>query len=119
MRCLLLCCFVAAAPACALAQDSTPTADRIISDPTYLPLKGQVYGETGYGYAETDGSLFDGAGANTATTSNNLNDLTQRLAYGITDALSVRASIGYGWGSDHRATALGTTDADRDGFENP
>src|SRR5436853_420656 len=104
MRCLMLCCFVAAAaPACVSAQDFTPTGDRIISDPTYLPLKGQAYGETGYGYAETDGSLFDATGANTANTSNTLNDVTQRLAYGVTDALSVRAAISYGWGSDHRA----------------
>jgi hypothetical protein len=36
------------APLAAAAQDFTPISDRILSDPLFLPLRGQFYGETSY-----------------------------------------------------------------------
>ncbi len=110
---------VLALPLFAHGQDFTPTGDRILSDPTYLPLQGQVYGQTDYGYSQTNGHLFDSTGAQIAGTRNTLNTFGQRLEYGITDALSVRAGLSYGFGTDRRATPADTTSNDRNGFENP
>lgn len=118
----LVCLSIAAAlavPVLAHGQDFTPTGDRILSDPTYLPLKGQVYGQTDYGYSQTNGHLFDPTGAETAGIRNTLNIFDQKLAYGITDALSVRAGFSYGFGTDRRATPTDTTSNNRNGLENP
>ena len=52
-----------AIPICALAQDFTPIGDRIVSDPAYLPLHGQFFGDTGYAYHRTNGPWFDATGA--------------------------------------------------------
>ena len=103
----------------AQAQDFTAIGDRILSDPTYLPLQGQIYGQTDYGHAQTDGDLFDATGARTAATRDIVNTFGQTVAYGITNALSVRASLDYGFGPDRRFTPTGETSSYRDGFDNP
>lgn len=104
-------------PVLAQAQDFTPTGDRILSDPTYLPLQGQFFGESGYGYERTNGNLFDSTGAQIATTRNTLNTIRQNFAYGLTDQLSINAGIAYGF--DGHASQNGLTGADRSGFDNP
>ena len=55
----------AAAPACVHAQgmmNMTPMTDRILSDPSFLPLKGQFYGESTYSYVQTNGENYDSLG---------------------------------------------------------
>src|SRR5665213_588569 len=104
-------------PLLAQAQDFSPTGERILSDPTYLPLQGQFFGETGYGYERTNGNLFDATGAQTATTRNTLNTVQQKFAYGITDQLSVNAGIAYGF--EGHASVDGSSTSNRSGFDNP
>ncbi|MEO8926664.1 MAG: hypothetical protein ABI306_05820 [Caulobacteraceae bacterium] len=110
----------ASVPLIAHAQDLTPIADRILSDPTYLPLKGQIFGDSTYDYQRIDGSVFDDTGAQTASTRNTLNTLRQSFAYGVTDALSLNVSIGYGFSGHSRVvTADGATTINQSGWEDP
>lgn len=94
----------ACAPVAAFAQalDLTPYAGRILSDPEFLPLTGQVYGTTAYTHGWVDGSSVDSLGAETSTFHINTNTLAQSLAYGIADDVSVGASIQYA-PQDYRA----------------
>lgn len=107
------------APFAAHAQDFTPIGDRILSDPNYLPLQGQIYGQSGYTFDRTKGTTFDSTGAVVQTNRNDLNTVGQAVAFGVTDALSLRASLDYGWGSNDRNTVHGMDDASREGFEDP
>ena len=83
-------------PVAAFAQaiDLTPYSGRILSDPEYLPLSGQLYGTTAYAHGWVDGNSLNGAGGQ-STFHVNTNTLDQFLAYGITDDFSVHASIQY------------------------
>ena len=82
-----------AAPLAAHAQDMTPMTDRILSDPAFLPLKGQFYGESSYFYNEINGENYDSTGAYVAHIRNVANTLSQYFAYGITDDLSLNFGI--------------------------
>lgn len=111
-------------PALASAQDAAPTAaavapGRIVSDPTYLPLAGQIYGQTHYTYGEVNGATFDAAGGQSAKNHSRLNTYDQTVAFGITDDISVRGGIAYAFGTDRRVTSAGSFDTARNGFENP
>ena len=84
-------------PVAAFAQaiDLTPYSGRILSDPEYLPLAGQVYGTSAYSHGWVGGNSVNGAGTQFSTFHVNTNTLDQFLAYGITDDFSVDASIQY------------------------
>ncbi|HEY6578298.1 MAG TPA: hypothetical protein VIY09_03170 [Rhizomicrobium sp.] len=79
----------------AQALDMTPYSGRILSDPNYLPMTGQIYGTTAYTHGWTDGISTDYAGAETSSFHIGANTLDQLLAYGVTDDLSVNASLQY------------------------
>lgn len=83
-------------PVAAFAQlvDLTPYSGRILSDPEYLPLTGQIYGTTAYTHGWIGGNSMNGAG-NQSSFTVNTNTLDQFLAYGVTDDLSVHATIQY------------------------
>ncbi len=82
-----------------------PISDRIISDPLFLPLKGQVYGTTSYTYSNPTGNRYNSAsGVQTSSFSNNDNLFTQYLAYGFTDQLSAHISMGYGFDTSDTTT---------------
>jgi hypothetical protein len=85
----------------AFAQDATPDATRIISDPLYLPLQGQVFGATSYDWGSTSLNSYNAAGAQTSSSQTTSNDIGQQLMYGITDDFVLRAD----WGYDTRATS--------------
>ncbi len=108
-----------AVPLYARAQDFTPTGDRILSDPTYLPLQGQIYGQSGYSHERTNGAAFDSTGAHIASTRNTLNAFDQHFAYGVTDALSVNLGIAYGFGTNTNANSTTVNSTNREGFEDP
>ncbi len=109
-----------AIPLYAQAQDFTPTGDRILSDPTYLPPQGQFVGDTSYGYERGDGDISDPGGDRAATTRHTGNIVRQSFAYGVTDALSLNLGIGYGFSDQNRVTsANGTTTTNQSGWENP
>jgi hypothetical protein len=87
----------ACVPIAAFAQalDLTPYPARILSDPDYLPLAGQIYGTSSFTHGWINGNSVNYLGAETSTFHFNTNTLDQMLAYGITDDLTVRASIDY------------------------
>ena len=92
---------VAAAFACvplassAQTLDLTPYSGRVLSDPDYLPLAGQIYGTSSYAHGWIDGTTVNYLGVETSTFNFNTNTLAQMLAYGITDDLTVNAAIDY------------------------
>ncbi|HVV64797.1 MAG TPA: hypothetical protein VHC42_04965 [Rhizomicrobium sp.] len=79
----------------AMAQTADEGA-RIVSDPLYLPLEGEVYGDTGYTYGWTTKDTFDDLGALSSRTGTNFNAVSQSVLYGATDDLALQ----FGWGYD-------------------
>ena len=79
--------------ACAQALDLTPYPGRILSDPNFLPLTGQFYGTTAYAHGWTDGNSANYAGVETSSFHINTNTIDQFLAYGITDDITIDASL--------------------------
>jgi len=82
-------------PLAAQAQDMTPDASRILSDPNYLPLDGQLWGYTNYFHTWSNGATFNSLGSQASTFHSDINDINQFIGYGITDDLMIDASIGY------------------------
>ena len=70
--------------------DFTPDAQRIISDPMYLPLGGQLYGDTGYTYATAGRDAFDATGTQTLHANVSTDTVSQQLQYGLTDDIALR-----------------------------
>jgi len=107
-------------PLLAYAQDLTPITDRILSDPTYLPSKGQIYGETDYDYGSTTSDAFNTSGDRTAHDRTSTDTITQHVAYGLTDRLSFNFSIDYQAAYQHDTSASGVlTDLNSRGFADP
>jgi len=109
-------------PAAAFAQaiDLTPYSGRILSDPEYLPLAGQVDGTSAYSHGWVNGNATNGAGGQ-STFHVDTNTLDQFLAYGVTDDLSVHASIQYA-PQNYRETDFGggaRTYSESSGFSDP
>lgn len=116
----LLAAAVVAFPLQVYAQDFTPDNSRILSDPTYLPLAGQIYGDSQYSFSDAHQKSFDALGNQVFRFNNLGNDVSQDLAYGITDDLSVHGHIAYDWLVTGRTDALGTSfNRDRNGFTDP
>jgi len=105
----------------AQALDLTPYPGRILSDPNFLPMGGQFYGTTAYTHGWTDGNSANYAGLDTSSFHVNTNTLDQLFAYGVTDNLSVGASIEYA-PIDYREVDYasgGSTTLDSSGFSDP
>jgi hypothetical protein len=111
--------FLALAAACAaistpaFAQDMESDSTRIISDPLYLPLQGQIYGETGYTYGSTSQDAFDSTGTRTDRTDIHLNQLSQQILYGLTDDLALDFSWAYDFSRDATRHIVGAGDVSR------
>lgn len=101
-------------------QSSTTSETRIVSDPLFLPLKGQVYGATSFTLDQPKGDNFK-AGVQTGSFKASDNLFTQTLAFGLLDDLTVRVTEGYGVNNrDSTSAATGdvTTGSSR-GFNDP
>jgi hypothetical protein len=99
----------------ARAQDA-----RIISDPLYLPLKGEIYGATVYTLSEPQGdNSKNGVQTGSFKSSNNL--VTQTIAFGVTNDFTIRVAAGYGSNTrDSTAAATGdVTTGNSSGFTDP
>lgn len=92
----------------AFAQDMESDSSRIISDPLYLPLQGQIYGASGYAYSSTNQDTFDNLGARADSTKIQLNALSQEILYGLTDDLALHFNWGYEWRDASRHPVGGT-----------
>jgi hypothetical protein len=107
-----------ASPCLAQAQEMVPSPERILSDPTFLPLKGQLYGESGYDYGSVTGTSDSAAG--TAFQRGWSNTWRQTLAYGVTDRISLNVDMDYATDHSRDTAADGTVSgAGRGGFDNP
>ena len=93
---------------------------RILSDPLYLPMKGQVFGMTAYTFDTPSGDNFK-AGTSTGSFKASDNLVDQTLAYGVTNDLTIRMSLGYGVNErDSTAAATGdVTTGQSKGFNDP
>ncbi len=67
-----------------------PISMRIISDPLYLPLKGQFYGSTEYDFSRNSYSQDNYLGKEYAYDKSDTNEVSQDLEYGLTDDLTLR-----------------------------
>jgi len=94
------------APGAARAQ--TTTDFRIVSDPLFLPLKGQLYGMTSDALSMPHGDNFK-AGVQTGSFNASDNHLDQTLALGLANRLTVRAAFGYS-NNERDSTAAATGD---------
>jgi len=99
-----------------------PISSRILSDPLYLPLTGQIYGESSYVFTRSNYDVFNGRtpGSQIAGTEDN-HSLTQYLAYGLTDEFSLHAAISHDWNNLDRTASIpgAATGTHSEGFTNP
>jgi len=95
-------------------------ATRILSDPLYLPLKGQVYGATAYTLGLPKGDNLK-AGVNTGSFTSSDNLVDQTFAYGLLNDLTIRVTQGYGINNrDSTSAATGdVTTGSASGFNDP
>ena len=78
-----------------------PISTRILSDPLFLPLKGQIYGMTAYTFSDLRGDGFDASsGVRNYYERDFIHTLSQNLAYGLTDNFTVRITESYSWERD-------------------
>jgi hypothetical protein len=91
-RVALLAGMALACPGTALAMDFTPDTTRYLSDPSFLPLAGQVFSETTYNSTHVDEDWFgQGATVSGEHYAASGNHYIETLLYGISDRLSIEA----------------------------
>ncbi len=96
------------------------TQTRILSDPLFLPRKGQVYGVTAYTLDTPKGDNFK-AGVNTGSFTSSDSLVDQTLAYSLLNNLTIRVTQGYGI-NNRDSTAAATDDVTTggaSGFNDP
>jgi hypothetical protein len=109
-----------ALPSTGRAVDLSPDTTRYLSDPSFLPLEGQVYSETSYAHVDVSGDFTTVAGFKAEHFSSNVDRINQDFAYGITDRLTLSASAAYRFDSQHYTTPFGgSSSLENDDFENP
>ncbi len=102
------------------AFDFTPDASRVVSDPSYLPLGGQLYGSTEYTYGNTGSNTDNSLGALKSSNSTLSNTVNQALEYGLTSDFALRVSDSYEWPSSTTSYPDGTIMVTHsDGFIDP
>jgi hypothetical protein len=102
------------------AFDFTPDASRVVSDPAYLPLGGQLYGSSEYTYGNTGSTTDNSVGAFKSSISTLSNTVNQALEYGVTRDFALRVSDSYEWPSTTTSYADGAvTVTHSDGFIDP
>ncbi len=108
-------------PLASWAQDLTPDASRIVSDPNYLPLEGQLWGYTNYFHDWSNGTTYNSSGNKISSFNSNTDDFNQFIGYGITDDLTIDASIAYEPNADRDIQFANGTSAGRSssGFSDP
>lgn len=107
---------LAAFPGTGRAIDLTPDTTRYLSDPSFLPLAGQIYSETTYSHTDRSEdfqfSHFSGQDHFSASADH----YSQLFDYGVTDRLTVTASGSYSDESDHYSDGFSPKHSD---FDNP
>jgi hypothetical protein len=93
-------------PLSASAIDFTPDTTRYLSDPSFLPLQGQISTVTTYSHATRDIDWQPVGGIVNEHFSANTNNYAQGVSYGITDQLSVSGSGSYSAETAHTTFAF-------------
>jgi hypothetical protein len=79
-------------PLGARALDLTPDASRVLSDPSYLPLGGRLFGSTQFNFNQLGSNTANYQGAPLSSNSTLTTTLNQLFEFGVTDELSLRVS---------------------------
>jgi hypothetical protein len=98
-----------------------PIGARIISDPLYLPLQGQVYGSTAFTMNTGLSKSYNATGAESTRSFNYADSFSQNLAYGATDDLDFHVTESFvvsGTDVDHQLRGT-TSQANANGFTDP
>lgn len=102
------------------AMDFTPDASRVLSDPAYMPERGQTYGVTNYSYAKRTGDDYNNNDTRFRSFTVRSSVLNQSFDYGVIDNLSVRVNATYERNSTQYDFPDGTSaTADAYGFRDP
>lgn len=98
----------------------SPDTTRYLSDPSFIPLKGQLTSGTTYGFQRTSENAFRGGNPEAVGVKINWNTIEQGFTYGITDRLSINTSMSF---EQKRETDsypyIGDYKFYSDGFTNP
>lgn len=102
------------------ALDLTPDASRVLSDPAFMPERGQIYAVTNYASGKRTGDGYDFQDTRVSTFTVRTDALTQSLDYGVIDNLSVRINVAYERASNQYDYTIGTNvSRDARGFKDP
>ena len=83
-------------PLAAHAADWDTDTARILGDPAFLPLAGQVSGEFSYSYEAQTYNYVNIANGGSDSVDRSSNTFSPSLSYGITDDISVSANLDWG-----------------------
>lgn len=115
---LLVGCVVLPVPA--LAFDWSPDTTRYLSDPSFIPKRGQIESHSIYSYSNSSDKWINASGVNTENSSSSTNAFQEDILYGVTNRLTVGLSGDYN--ASHGKLTLskgGETDSSSFGFGNP
>jgi hypothetical protein len=98
-----------------------PISDRILTDPLYLPLHGQIEGISAYTLGLGSSDSYNSTGVDRAHNNSFDNTFDQTVQIGVTDDIAVRAGESYEFGrsfSDSQLSGVDTSTVTR-GFSDP
>ncbi len=98
----------------AAAMDLERDAGRILTDPNYLPLAGQIWGSTQFAHLFAQGTIVNATGVQTGSFHADVNNWRQHLGYGIMDDLAIDIAIDYQPGSTRKITYTNRASIERD-----
>jgi len=79
-------------PLVARAWDLSPDATRILSDPSFLPSGGQLFGSTLFNYNQLSSNTANYLGSPQSSNTTDTTTLNQLFEFGVTDDLCLRVS---------------------------
>jgi hypothetical protein len=97
------------------AQDAPSPGVPTIVDPTFLPLQGELFGDSTFTYGGASSTVTNTSGAKTLSRSRD-DTLGEDLAYGLTQDIEVQASDAYQWSQSVSGAAQ---DNSASGFNDP
>jgi hypothetical protein len=98
-----------------------PMSQRILSDPLYLPLAGQIEGISSYSLTLPSSSTYSLAGVKRSNNNGLDNSISQEVQYGATDDFSINVADTYAWGHGYNDNQINGNDTSNSssGFTNP
>jgi hypothetical protein len=102
------------------AFDLSPNVSRVVSDPSYLPSGGQLFGSTEYSDSVINFNTNDTSGAQTSTTNTISDTVNQVLEFGLTGDFTLRIADSYQWSTSTSTAADGSISiTNSEGFVDP